>query len=244
MAEKRKILIANDDGISSEGIARLAAAAGKFGDVWVAAPERQCSGMSVRLTIFDCEMAVREVDFPVPVRGAWSVDGTPADCVKVALLTLLPCRPDLVLSGINDGMNAGLDINYSGTIGAATEAVLNGIPAIALSMKDDRSTAVTDAYLEPVLAELLEKPLRDGCFWNVNFPTCPLAQCRGVLYGRVPEKHSYYENRYHCVREEPRVRYLTPRATVLRAEQTCEGSDIHAVLNGYVSVGQVRCASF
>ena len=209
MAEKRKILIANDDGISSEGIARLAAAAGKFGDVWVAAPERQCSGMSVRLTIFDCEMAVREVDFPVPVRGAWSVDGTPADCVKVALLTLLPCRPDLVLSGINDGMNA-----------------------------------VTDAYLEPVLAELLEKPLRDGCFWNVNFPTCPLAQCRGVLYGRVPEKHSYYENRYHCVREEPRVRYLTPRATVLRAEQTCEGSDIHAVLNGYVSVGQVRCASF
>ena len=123
MKEKLKILIANDDGIRSEGIAKLARAAASFGTVWVAAPEHQCSGMSVRLTISEkSQMAVYRYDFPVPVEAAWSVDGTPADCVKVALNALLPFRPDIVLSGINDGLNAGLDVAYSGTIGAATEA--------------------------------------------------------------------------------------------------------------------------
>ena len=117
MKEKLKILIANDDGIRSEGIAKLARAAASFGTVWVAAPEHQCSGMSVRLTISEkSQMAVYRYDFPVPVEAAWSVDGTPADCVKVALNALLPFRPDIVLSGINDGLNAGLDVAYSGTI--------------------------------------------------------------------------------------------------------------------------------
>ena len=145
MKEKLKILIANDDGIRSEGIAHLAKMAAEFGDVWVAAPERQCSGMSVRLTISaKAEMAVYRYDFPVEVQAAWSVDGTPADCVKVALRSLLPFRPDVVLSGINDGMNAGLDVCYSGTVGAATEAAMHGLPAIAFSMRDDQSFDVTE----------------------------------------------------------------------------------------------------
>ena len=135
MKEKLKILIANDDGIRSEGIAKLARAAASFGTVWVAAPEHQCSGMSVRLTISEkSQMAVYRYDFPVPVEAAWSVDGTPADCVKVALNALLPFRPDIVLSGINDGLNAGLDVAYSGTIGAATEAAMHGVPAIATTI--------------------------------------------------------------------------------------------------------------
>ncbi len=160
MKEKLKILIANDDGIRSEGIAKLARAAASFGTVWVAAPEHQCSGMSVRLTISEkSQMAVYRYDFPVPVEAAWSVDGTPADCVKVALNALLPFRPDIVLSGINDGLNAGLDVAYSGTIGAATEAAMHGVPAIAFSMRDGKSFDVTDHYLCSVLGELLEKPL-------------------------------------------------------------------------------------
>ena len=92
--KRLKILIANDDGIRSEGIAHLARAAAQFGSVWVAAPERQCSGMSVRLTISETsEMAVYRYDFPAPVEAAWSVDGTPADCVKGALRALLPFTP-------------------------------------------------------------------------------------------------------------------------------------------------------
>ena len=210
MKEKLKILIANDDGIRSEGIAKLARAAASFGTVWVAAPEHQCSGMSVRLTISEkSQMAVYRYDFPVPVEAAWSVDGTPADCVKVALNALLPFRPDIVLSGINDGLNAGLDVAYSGTIGAATEAAMHGVPAIAFSMRDGKSFDVTDHYLCSVLGE-----------------------------------QSYYENYYECVREENGVRYLSPVAKVLHADAVTDGSDIHAVLNGYVSIGKVRCAPF
>ena len=123
------ILISNDDGIRAEGIARLAAAALPFGRVYVAAPQSQCSGMSQKLTIRGT-LAVEQADFPVPVEAAWAVGGTPADCVKAAVKALVPCRPDVVLTGVNQGWNAGLDIAYSGTIGAALEGVMNGIPAI------------------------------------------------------------------------------------------------------------------
>ena len=103
------ILISNDDGIRAEGIARLAAAALPFGRVYVAAPQSQCSGMSQKLTIRGT-LAVEQADFPVPVEAAWAVVGTPADCVKAAVKALVPCRPDVVLTGVNQGWNAGLDI--------------------------------------------------------------------------------------------------------------------------------------
>lgn len=245
MMKKLKILIANDDGIRSEGIARLAKAASAFGDVWVAAPEHQCSGMSMRVTIGGMpDMAVYRYDFPVRVQAAWSIDGTPADCVKMALHSLLGFRPDVVLSGINDGLNAGYDVCYSGTVGAATEAALSGIHTIAFSMGGDEALDVTERNLHAILEELLAAPLNPGELWNVNFPPCPAAECKGVLRGRFPEKHSFYENYYTCLREENGVQYLTPVPKVLTREETQEGSDIHAVLNGYISIGKVRCAAY
>ncbi len=100
------ILISNDDGIRAEGIARLAAAALPFGSVFVAAPDTQCSGMSQKLTIRGT-LAVEQADFPVPVEAAWAVGGTPADCVKAAVKALLPLRLDVVLTGINPGVERG-----------------------------------------------------------------------------------------------------------------------------------------
>ena len=139
----------------------------------MAAPEHQCSGMSVRLTIAGMpEMAVYRYDFPVPVQAAWSVDGTPADCVKVALHALLDFRPDVVLSGVNDGMNAGHDVCYSGTVGAATEAALNGIHTVAFSMGKASAVDVAEQNLPAMLEELLFAPLNPGELWNVNFPPC------------------------------------------------------------------------
>ena len=99
MKDKLNILIANDDGIDSPGIVRLAEAASKFGNVWVAAPSSQCSGMSQKLTIFG-EFPVSRPAFPVPVMDAWSIGGTPADCVKLAVNFLMPVKPDVVFSGI------------------------------------------------------------------------------------------------------------------------------------------------
>ena len=109
MDKKLKILLVNDDGISSPGIVHLAEMAMQLGEVWVAAPSSQCSAMSQKLTIFQ-PLEVEEYDFPLPVAGAYSIGGTPADCVKTALKAVLPVMPDVVFSGINIGYNAGFYI--------------------------------------------------------------------------------------------------------------------------------------
>lgn len=181
MNKKTNILIVNDDGIESYGIAKLAAMAANFGDVWVVAPEGQCSGMSQRLTIFS-ELNVQEREFPATVRAAYSVSGTPADCVKVALKSLLPVWPDYVFSGINAGFNAGYDIAYSGTVGAAMEAVLHDIPAIAFSTQHDGSYEITDKYLMPIAEELMQKS-NAGEIWNVNFPGGQACDFKGIIRG-------------------------------------------------------------
>ena len=236
--EKRTILIANDDGIGAEGIARLAAAALPFGRVFVAAPDTQCSGMSQKLTIRG-ELSVTEAPFPVPVEAAWAVGGTPADCVKTAIKALLPVRPDVVLTGINRGYNAGFDIAYSGTVGAALEAVMNGVPAIAFSARENGNPSAAEAYLPVVLEALLARPAEPGRVWNVNFPDCAAAQCKGVLYGRTPAACSFYDNDYVRTGDALSIRVTNPGP-----DRCKEGSDIHAVLHGYVSVGAIRSPLF
>ena len=238
---KRRILIVNDDGIRAEGIIRLAEAASKFGKVWVAAPDQQCSGMSQKISIFDA-ISVTPFDFPVPVEAAWSIGGTPADCVKVAFNYLLDEKPDIVLSGINNGYNAGFDNAYSGTIGAALEALMKGVPAIAFSRGLNADFEVPDRYLEPLLKELIDSPLIPWELWNVNFPAVPLSSCKGVLYGRKLAPVQLYRDRYH--REDgPDGSFVLKNASVpIAAWEAPEGSDVRAILSGYVSVGTVRCA--
>ena len=238
MNKKTNILIVNDDGIESYGIAKLAAMAANFGDVWVVAPEGQCSGMSQKLTIFS-ELNVQEREFPATVRAAYSVSGTPADCVKVALHALLDFRPDVVLSGVNDGMNAGHDVCYSGTVGAATEAALNGIHTIAFSMGKASAVDVAEQNLPAMLEELLFAPLNPGELWNVNFPDCAASACKGILRGRVPAACSFYDNEYDRAEGALSIRVSNPGP-----EQCREGSDIHAILHGYVSIGEVRSPLF
>lgn len=246
MNKRLNILIANDDGIHADGLARLAAAALEFADVWVCAPAGQCSGMSSKLTIDETQdMLVRcHRDYPVAVSGAWSVEGTPADCVKVALKKLLPVKPDFVFSGINDGMNAGVDVVYSGTIGAATEGVLSGIPAAAFSARDGKNYEVCEHYLRQIIQEIISAEQKAGTIWNVNFPTCPLTACKGLLRARTLEPQSYYENDYLISRQEGDILYVRPHATVLKAEQTQQGSDLNAVLNHYVSISRVTVSAF
>ena len=232
------ILISNDDGIRAEGIARLAAAALPFGRVYVAAPQSQCSGMSQKLTIRGA-LAVEQADFPVPVEAAWAVGGTPADCVKAAVKALVPCRPDVVLTGVNQGWNAGLDIAYSGTIGAALEGVMNGIPAIAFSAREFCDPGAMEVYLPRVLQELLQALPKPGTLWNVNFPDRAASACKGILRGRVPAACSFYDNEYDRAEGALSIRVSNPGP-----EQCREGSDIHAILHGYVSIGEVRSPLF
>lgn len=165
-----KILIVNDDSVSAPGIAVLAEAARSFGEVTVVAPARECSAMSQKLTLRELISLEEVADFPAPVRRAWRIGGTPVDCVKVAVEYLLEEKPDLVLSGINDGFNAGQDISHSGTAGAAFEAQRFGIPAIALSVARFKYLDAMEPWLLPLLRELTQKRPASGCVWNVNFP--------------------------------------------------------------------------
>src|SRR5690554_5980610 len=164
-----RILISNDDGYFSPGIAALAEVAREFGEVTVVAPERDRSGASNSLTL----------DRPLTVRRASSgflyVNGTPTDCVHVAITGLLEQRPDLVLSGINDGANMGDDTIYSGTVAAATEGYLLGIPSIAFSLVSKSASDFSAAakVARSIVQRFIEKPFREPVLLNVNIPDCP-----------------------------------------------------------------------
>ena len=239
--DRPNILIVNDDGVEAEGLRMLAENAARIGDVWVVAPDRQCSAMSQRITIFD-PLPIRRVDFPVAVKGAWSVGGTPADCVKAALNHLLPVRPDLLFSGINHGFNTGFDIAYSGTIGAAMEGLMKGVPSYAFSMSMGGSFALVERELFPVMQQVLSLPREPGSIWNVNFPGVEPENCRGVLWDRSIAPMQLYLDRYAFEKQADGSLLMINRSVPAAAELAPEGSDVHAVLNGYISVGRLRCA--
>lgn len=233
-----RILVVNDDGIEAEGIARLAKGALSFGEVWVVAPKSQCSAMSSRITVRG-EIAVCKEPFRVEGVTAYSVAGTPADCVKVALTQLMPEKPDIVFSGINEGYNAGIDIQYSGTVGAAMEALLNGIPAIAFSREANEIWDVAEEYLIPIARELMEEQLPANEIWNVNFPGCALSELRGIRREVVPAQTQFYLDHYTRTEKEGESFVLTA-AGIPVTEQMPDGTDIRAVQERYIAIGKLR----
>ena len=174
-----RILISNDDGIASPGIKMLETIArGLSEDVWVVAPEQEQSGASHSLTTRH-PLRLREI-----APRCYAVDGTPTDCILLAVKRLLRDRPpDLVLSGINAGSNVGEDLTYSGTVAAAMEATLLGIPAIALSQDyhrgDDIPWQTSEAFAPEVIRRLVRLPWPDSTLFNINFPAVPPAESAG-----------------------------------------------------------------
>ena len=174
-----RILISNDDGIASPGIRLLETIARDLSDdVWVVAPEQEQSGASHSLTTRR-PLRMREV---APRR--YTVDGTPTDCVLVAVQRLLRDRPpDLVLSGINAGSNVGEDLTYSGTVAAAMEATLLGIPAMALSQeyrdRNDIPWQTGEAFAPDIIRRLLRLPWPESTLYNINFPAVPPGEAAG-----------------------------------------------------------------
>lgn len=166
------LLITNDDGIDAPGLAALEAAAGPLGEVWVVAPDRGRSNCSHQVTTH------------APLRAMphgprrFAVDGTPADCVRLAVHGLVP-RPDWVLSGINAGGNLGADVYHSGTVAAVREAALAGWPGVAVSQYRKRDRAFdwerASRWVAGLLPGLLAEPLSVGGFWNVNLPNLDAA---------------------------------------------------------------------
>lgn len=230
----RKILVVNDDGIGSERIRLLADLSRAFGEVTVVAPRAQCSAMARRITVRgDILCEDRTKAFALEGVKAYAIDGTPADCVKLGYYYL--CRDvDLVFSGINYGYNIGSDLYYSGTMGAALEALARGVNAIAYSADAGEEFGCIEAYFHSVTEEILTKGFPKDAVWNVNFPECKKSECKGVLWDRVPDKGCFFADHYEA-RTEGEDRIFT--AGMHPAAEGHDGTDIEAVLNGYVSVG-------
>lgn len=250
-----KILVTNDDGINAPGLKKLVEKAVLFGDVTVIAPASQCSAMSQKLTIAS-KMWLERVDFPIPVKAAYALCGTPADCIKLGIYSILSEKPDIVFSGINAGFNTGTDIAYSGTVGAAMESLIEGVPAIAFSTGFTTNYAAVDKYLVPVTKEILEKEIGKNEIWNVNIPDIAAMEIKGVLWNRRVGQRGFYDNYYSLTTEnetpgpwEPKMKpsdvpalheRLLVGISAVPVDYHDEDTDVYAVRSNYVSVGKLR----
>lgn len=221
-----RILITNDDGIFADGIRHLIRAAEGFGEVVVVAPDREQSASSHALTLHQ-PLRLREVE---PHR--YAVNGTPTDCVNLAIQGLLKeSPPDLVLSGINYGGNMGDDITYSGTASAAFEANLHGLPAIAFSqhIREGFSLETAEELVRGFLVTVLENEPSPDLLLNVNLPAVP---CQGVRLTRLG--HRTYKQTV-VEKTDPKGRAYYWIAGTPEWEQQ-EGTDFTAVTEGFISV--------
>ncbi len=225
-----RILIANDDGYLAPGLAALVKACEGLGELDIIAPEQNASGTSNSLTLG------RPLSVHTSSNGFLYVNGTPSDCVHLALTGVLPNRPDLVVSGINNGANMGDDTLYSGTVAAAMEGFLFGIPSIAFSQVDkgwgelDSAARVARSIIEHVLRA---PPANAPWLLNVNIPNRADAESLPRVVTRLGRRHA----------SEPLIRQNSPRGDAMYwigpagdAREAGPGTDFHATANGQVSV--------
>jgi 5'-nucleotidase len=224
-----KILVSNDDGYQAPGLAALAEALSVIAEVTVVAPERDRSGASNSLTL----------DLPIRAgraeNGFIRVDGTPTDCVHVAITGMLDDEPDMVVSGVNAGPNMGDDVLYSGTVAAATEGRFLGLPAIAVSINSHAPQHFeTAARVARELVETLQhEPMAPDVILNVNVPDAPYERLRGFKATRLGHRH----------KAEPVVKTRDPRGRTIYwigpagpEQDAGPGTDFHALREGWVSV--------
>lgn len=228
-----KILISNDDGYFAPGLNILVSHIEKIADVTVVAPERNRSGSSNSLTL-DRPLSVKKAS-----NGFFYVNGTPTDCVHIALTGLMDTMPDMVISGINDGANMGDDTIYSGTVAAATEGFLLGIPSIAISMAQHNPTHFETAAR--VAVELIEHHIKYGfasaTLLNVNVPDIAYEELAGRTVTRLGKRH----------KAEPVVKLKTPRNETVywvgaagMPNDGGEGTDFYAIAHKQVSISPIQ----
>jgi 5'-nucleotidase len=224
-----RILLSNDDGYFAPGLEILAKTLAKVADITVVAPERDRSGASNSLTL-DRPLSLRK-----SANGFFYVNGTPTDCVHLAVTGMLDHLPDMVVSGINLGANMGDDTIYSGTVAAATEGYLLGVPSIAVSLASKRGAYFeTAAHIaRDLVARFQRSAFGEPVLLNVNVPDVPLATLKGILVTRLGRRH----------KAEPVIKTVNPRDEVVywvgaagEAQDDGEGTDFLAVRTDFVSV--------
>jgi len=228
-----KILIANDDGVHAPGIAALYQALSSDYECTVVAPDRDKSGTSSALTL-DSPL------YPSTLaNGFISVDGTPCDCVHLALNGLLATKPDLVVSGINLGSNLGDDVMYSGTVAAALEGRFLQLPSIAISLLSYESTNLQTAayFAQKIVMRIKDLNVPNRTVLNVNVPDLPLNQIKGIVLTRLGHRGQAEHLSKVC---NPRGKIGFWISAAPAAKDCAKGTDFYAVANGFVSITPLR----
>ena len=232
------ILLTNDDGIYADGILILYEAVKDLGNVTVVAPDTERSAVGHAITVAN-PLRVKQVNRKGRPFG-YATSGTPADCIKLAIMSLLKDKPDLVISGINLGPNTGYGVLYSGTVSGASEATILGVPSFAISLGtfENPDYSVAAGFAKQVAMRIRDKGLPKGVLLNVNVPALKKENIKGIKITRQsrvafkedfdkredPRKHTYY--------------WLTGELIDLQGE---EDSDIRAIQDGYVSIVPIHC---
>ncbi|MCR4962721.1 MAG: 5'/3'-nucleotidase SurE [Firmicutes bacterium] len=232
------ILLTNDDGIQSSGLRILAEALLELGDIYIAAPSLEQSGVSHGLTAH-VPLRAHRIDYAAAVKCAWSIDGTPADCVKLTIERLLPQKPDVVISGINFGANLGTDVIYSGTVAGAMEGYLFGLPAMALSVTGIRrgvgqgNFAYAARLCQQICLTWQQQDFKPRTMLNINVPGQNPQEIKGVRFTRLGWRwyHDAYEQRL-----DPNGRpYYWLQGTAYDGEDPGD-TDVSACREGVVSI--------
>ncbi|MBS0272687.1 MAG: 5'/3'-nucleotidase SurE [Proteobacteria bacterium] len=190
MIKRPFILVTNDDGVYAPGIKHLWQVLSKVADICVVAPASEQSAVSLSITVRH-PLRIEKIEWPFIEAEVWTVNGTPADCVKLALNVILPRAPQLIVSGINRGNNAGRNVLYSGTVAAVIEGVMHNIPGIAFSVSDyfNPDYEKVKHYIPSVIHYLLSHPLPEGTFLNVNFPKHTETGIKGIRFTKQGKEY-------------------------------------------------------
>ena len=234
-----RILLTNDDGIYAPGLAAMERSLRRLGEVFVVAPSREQSGVAHSIT-FLTPLQVRKV-FVNDKHWGWTVDGSPADCVKLAVSTIMPERPDLVVSGMNGGLNAGINILYSGTVGAAVEGAFYGITSIAVSLQYDEKEPFQQAadLAVGVIDNILKQNSSSGRLYNVNVPLKALLNPAPEVRVVPMDAAQYWETFERRTDPMGRAYYwltglIDPRQP--KVENQDRMTDLSALAQGYITV--------
>jgi 5'-nucleotidase len=232
------ILLTNDDGIQAPGLWALYRALSPEHRVVVVAPERERSAVSHAITLHKPLRASKTA-----VNGGyegWAINGTPVDCVKLSMVELLDPLPDLVVSGINPGVNVGVNLNYSGTVAAAREAALYGVAAIAISIQGAQNPLYDEAacFIAQLIPKVRAKGLPAGVFLNVNMPNVTLDRTAGVCFSR--QGCDLYDE-YFEKRRDPRNRLYYWQGCESQPTYTHSDADGAMLEQGFITITPVRC---
>ena len=229
-----KFLISNDDGIFADGLYQLTKHLSSLGEVTVVAPDTERSATGHAITMHN-PLRVREVKLPELNVPAYAVDGTPADCVKFGIDQVMKERPDFVFTGINRGSNLSTDVLYSGTVSAAIEGCIMGVPSVAFSLLFGKEMDYTYAgrVAAKIAALIFDKALTPSTLINVNIPNISPELIKGMKVTRLGRKR--YSNNYEK-REDPRGKTYYWLAGEMVKEELDEDIDMEAVKNHYISI--------